>query len=321
MSNKYNQKKWEEDCNKIHNNKYDYSLVDLSNRREDGKIPIVCHEIDCGVEHGIFWQQPNQHKFGKGCPKCRTNKQDDIISIFKEIHGELYDYSLVEYNGMHHKIIVKCNKCGNIFEVVPNNHKKGRGCPFCALEKKKEKLRLSVDIVKERISKKFYGKYDLSEITYDNVDEKIKLICPEHGEFWQTPFLLFKGCGCPKCGQSSLENEIQVFLDKNNIENIYEESFEWLGKQTLDFYLPQHNVAIECQGRQHFSPQRFGGISKEEAESKYKNTIRLDEEKRKLCSENGVKLLYYSDLGIDYPYEVYEDKTLLLNEILKNKKK
>ena len=317
MSNKYNQKKWEEDCSKIHSGKYDYSLVDLSNRREDGKVPIICHEKDCNIEHGIFWQLPNQHKFGKGCPKCRANKQDDIISMFREIYGDLYDYSLAEYNGMHHKIIVKCNKCGNIFEVEPSNHKKGRGCPFCALEKKKEKLRLPVDIVKERIAEKFCDKYDLSEIVYNNVDEKIKLICPEHGEFWQTPFMLFKGCGCQKCGQSVLENEIQTFLNKNNIENVFEKSFEWLGKQTLDFYLPQHNAAIECQGRQHFAPQRFGGVNKEEAENKYKDTIKLDEQKRKLCSENGVKLLYYSNLGIDYPYKVFEDKEELLNNILK----
>ena len=39
--------------------------------------------------------------------------------------------------------------------------------------------------------------------------------------------------------------------------------------------------------------------------------------KKKLCDENGIKLFYYSDLGIDYPYEVYEDKDKLLEEIKK----
>lgn len=86
--------------------------------------------------------------------------------------------------------------------------------------------------------------------------------------------------------------------------------------QSLDFYLPEYNVAIECQGKQHFSPQTFGNISQEEAEKKYKETIRLDEQKRKLCNDNGVRLFYYSNLGIEYPYKVFEDKEDLLNNIL-----
>ena len=66
-----NQKEWEEYCTKKHNGKYDYSLVDFDNKREDGKVPIICHEIgENGEEHGIFWQFPNQHKWGKGCKKC-----------------------------------------------------------------------------------------------------------------------------------------------------------------------------------------------------------------------------------------------------------
>ena len=44
MSNKINQAKWEKDCANKHHNKYDYSLVDLENRRNDGKVPIICHE-------------------------------------------------------------------------------------------------------------------------------------------------------------------------------------------------------------------------------------------------------------------------------------
>jgi len=323
MSNKINQTKWEKDCANKHHNKYDYSLVDLENRRNDGKVPIICHEKDCGEEHGIFWQLPNQHKFGKGCPKCRLNKQEDILSIFKKVHGDKYDYSLVEYKGMNKNILVICKKCKNIFEVSPTNHKKGRGCPICAIERRKEKLKLPLKKVKEIIDKKFNGKYDLSHIDYKNVDERIKLMCPIHGEFWQTPYMLFKGHGCPKCGQSVLENEIQILLDKNGIKSKFEankKDFEWLGMKSLDFYLPDYNIAIECQGIQHFGVVRFGGVSLEDAKEKYNYTVKCDLAKRELCQKHNIKLLYYSNLGIDYPYNVFEDKNLLLNEILKTKK-
>lgn len=36
-----------------------------------------------------------------------------------------------------------------------------------------------------------------------------------------------------------------------------------------------------------------------------------------LCNKYGVKLLYYSNLHINYPYKVYEDEDELLNEIKK----
>ena len=226
---------------------------------------------------------------------------------------------LVKYVGAFEKVNVICKTCGEIFLVTPHNLLKGRGCPFCKTDKIIKKLQLKVDEVKKRIDKKFGGKYKLEKIVYRNIDTPIIVTCPIHGDFEQTPYMLFKGHGCYKCGQSALENEIQVFLDSKKIESKYEANkryFNWLGMQSLDFYLPQYNVAIECQGVQHFKPQHFGGESDEDAKQKFKETIRLDEQKRRLCEENGVKLLYYSNLGIKYPYKVFEDKEKLLNEIL-----
>lgn len=60
----------------------------------------------------------------------------------------------------------------------------------------------------------------------------------------------------------------------------------------MDFYLPQYNIAIECQGEQHYFPVDFAGKGEEWAIDKFKQIQKLDEEKLKLCNENGVKLLY-----------------------------
>lgn len=80
----------------------------------------------------------------------------------------------------------------------------------------------------------------------------------------------------------------------------------------MDFYLPKYNIGIECQGGQHFKVvDHFGG------EEGFKQRKELDERKRKLCDENGVNLLYYSNLGIDYPYYVIESKDELLESIKK----
>ena len=66
-------------------------------------------------------------------------------------------------------------------------------------------------------------------------------------------------------------------------------------------------MAIECQGIQHFKPIDFF--------EKLNVIQQRDNLKKQLCEENGIKLLYYSNLGIEYPYEVFEDKDELLKEI------
>ncbi|MCK9415296.1 DUF723 domain-containing protein [Candidatus Dojkabacteria bacterium] len=56
---------------------------------------------------------------------------EDFIKKAIEIHGNKYDYSLVEYTGALNKVKIICPKHG-IFEQLPNNHiSKKYGCPYC----------------------------------------------------------------------------------------------------------------------------------------------------------------------------------------------
>ena len=117
--------------------------------------------------------------------------------------------------------------------------------------------------------------------------------------------------------KSTLEEEVEEFLIINNIQYIPQKGFKWLkykNPQKLDFYLPDHNIAIECQGIQHFKDVPFFKQSK-------RTPIKiLDENKRKLCEENGIRILYYSNLNIEYPYTVFQTKEDLLNEILNKRR-
>ena len=83
----------------------------------------------------------------------------------------------------------------------------------------------------------------------------------------------------------------------------------------LDLYVPQDNIAIECQGIQHFS---YKESSKIFDKNMYDITVKRDAIKLKKCNENNIKIVYYSDLGIEYPYDVFEDKEKLLEEIKKS---
>ena len=269
----------------IHGNKYDYSKVEYVNNKT--KVCIIC------PEHGEFWQSPDTHLKGCGCPKCagKNTTTQEFIEKSREVHGNKYDYSKVEYVNNKTKVCIICPEHGEFWQTPSHHLKRKQGCPSCSGNKKMSKdefIRKAVEV--------HGNKYDYSKVYYHNVDTPVCIICPEHGEFWQTPYHhLKRKQGCPICKQSHMENDISNFLNENNIHFIPQcdkNTFEWLNRQSLDFYLPDYNAAIECQGEQHFeSIRHFGG------EEKLKLTRELDSKKYKLCKEHGVRIIYYTKLG------------------------
>ena len=77
-----------EKSNKIHNNKYDYSLVEYKNTRTP--IKIIC--IDCGV----FEILPHSHLQGIGCAKCNLLTTKKFIEKSKIIHNDVYNYEKLD---------------------------------------------------------------------------------------------------------------------------------------------------------------------------------------------------------------------------------
>jgi len=77
MSKKLTTKIFIEKAVQVHNNKYDYSLVEYKNIKT--KVKIICSI------HGIFEQTPNNHPRGNGCPKCNDSKgENNIIQVLKK---------------------------------------------------------------------------------------------------------------------------------------------------------------------------------------------------------------------------------------------
>lgn len=326
-NNRLTTENFKERAVKVHNNKYDYSKSDVHGTHN--KVCIICHEKDeNGTEHGEFWQAPNDHLHGQGCPKCKCKKiwdsrgrltVDDVKEQFKGVHGDEYDYSLfTEYKNNSTKIPVICKKHG-VFYVTPNAHITGRrGCPKCGAESSSEKQRLPIEEVIDRIRDVHGNRYIIPEdFNYVNNQTKVKLICRKHGEFYQNPFNLWKGVGCPKCNHSKLETEISLFLEREDIEYEEQKKFPWLKNYRLDFYLPQYNVAIECQGRQHFEAvEQFGGEEQLRLQNEW------DDEKKALCDDNGIRVIYFTkgefkNKNKDYRYKLISRKKELLNEIKK----
>lgn len=293
-----------ESFKKVHGNRYDYSKVEF--KRVDKKVCILC------PIHGEFWQDPRIHLNGSVCSYCagKFMGTKEFIRRAKIIHGDKYDYSKVNYIDSKTKVCIICPKHGEFWQK-PNNHLTKYGCRKCGSDIVHEKMCKDNRTFITEARSIHQNKYDYSKSEYYNIDTKVCIICPKHGEFWQTPYKHVQSHhGCPICRSSHLENEIRVFLIKNNIKFIEQYRVKWLNRQSLDFYLTDYKIGIECQGGQHFlDGKTFGG------NNIYSKVLSLDKCKLKKCQENGVKLLYYSNLGIKYPYKVFEDKELLLNEI------
>ena len=245
---------------------------------------------------------------GQHCMKC-VNENMVKTTFFEEAsikHNHKYDYSKAIYLTRKKPILIICPEHGEFWQT-PANHIKGTNCPLCATTKP-----TTEEFIKKANDAHNY-KYDYSKTIYIGIRENIEIICPEHGLFKQSPESHLKGITCPKCRESKIENNIRVLLENNNINYVYEKHFKWLKQQSLDFYLPDYNIAIECQGQQHFRPiVIFGG------EKSHKKIISCDLKKFSLCKENNLKLFYFANESPEeYLDKIYLNKQELLEEILK----
>lgn len=240
------------------------------------------------------------------------------------VYGTIYDYSKVEWVSCDKKVCIHCKKHNCDFYVIPRRFLAGSCCPLCTKEDYYELKRLNMEAAFFEKAKIVHGdKYDYSKVVYINNETKVCIICPEHGEFWQTPHDHLRDRGCPKCTDWKLESLVCNLLQDNNINSQAQKTFDWLktekanGRLRCDYYLPDYNLAIECQGRQHF---KYAPYYHKNGESDFIEQQYRDDIKNKLCKEHGIEILYFAlnrKYIKDYRYPVITDIDELLKEILK----
>lgn len=184
-------------------NRFDYSKVIYV----DAWTPI---KVIC-PEHGEFQQNPVGHLHGThGCPKCADSRRnegrrlttDDFLRRARETHGDRYDYSQVQCLDSKQKVIIGCCKHG-AFNQAAGDHLSGKGCSKCGTEESAEKQRQSPDEFIRRARDVHDDKYDYTLVEYATARRKVKIGCPIHGVFEQTPGSHLKQ-GCRKCADEDL---------------------------------------------------------------------------------------------------------------------
>ena len=289
--------------------KYSYDKVEYESNKK--KVVVTC------PTHGDFKTTAYDFLKGHGCPKCgiesvkkkRRRNPKDLLLLANEVHHGKYDYSKADFINKRKKITIICPEHGE-FEQSLGNHLNGQGCPKCKAEKQAELFSKSADdFIKE--AREVHGnRYDYSLVKYKNNKTDVIVICPKHGKFKVAPQdHIAGGNGCPICSESKLERRVRIALDKRGIKFDHpKRDFEWLRyerKQHLDFYLPEpYNVAIECQGVQHFVADERSG------EEGLALRQKMDSNKYNLCKEHGIRILYFSTKEPYLP-NVYLDKIYL----------
>lgn len=328
--NKSNTEEYIKKATQVHNGYFNYDKTEYINA--NSKIIVTC------PVHGDFEVKANNHLNGQNCIKCereglhhnvtkliknnnRTKKltKGEVIDRIHNLFGDKYTIPDFEYINNSKPITLYCNEVDDFgfehgeFKITPLHLFSGEGCPKCG-----KNYRMTTDEFINRANLIHENKYDYSKTEYKTTHKNVTIICPEHGNFHQSPANHLKGQGCPLCTLSKLENDVKTLLDENNIKYIQQKTFYWLKKEKnlyLDFYLPDYSIAIECQGEQHFKPIKFSNSINEN--TIFEKATERDVIKNKLCSDNNIKILYYSRVNYPgYMFNLITSKNELINEIL-----
>ncbi len=186
------------DAQAIHGDLYDYSKVKYITSHK--KVLII------DPEYGEFWQTPSHHLDGQGHPlrgrASTIEKQrdtfEDFVNKARIVHGDLYDYSMVNYKNTNTKVLIVDPEYGEFWQT-PNSHIQGNGNPKRGVESTRKAQTKTLEQFLHEIKLIHGGLYDYSKVEYTGALNKIRIICPKHGEFLQTPDSHRRGSGCPKC--------------------------------------------------------------------------------------------------------------------------
>ena len=189
---------------------YDYSEVVYVNSKT--KVKIKC------PIHGIFEQRPDNHLNGSICPLCAKEQKynsviykhttESFIEKAKQVHGDKYDYSKVQYIDSSHKICIICSEHGEFWQL-PHNHLKGCGCPKCS-----NNYNFTNDEYIEMLKHKEYDEtIGFEKINYKNNSTPVIFTCSKHGDFSYLPSSIKDRIECPECQKERLHH---LFINDSN---------------------------------------------------------------------------------------------------------
>lgn len=269
---------------------------------------------------GHVWEiTPNNFLKGKRCPNCAndTRFKGKTQDMFVEDVNSIYEgkFAVVgEYKGSFTPIKMYCKAHEYTFSKLPKVVLSGtRICKHCRGEYMSEIQRKSEDVFLQELKNRHKGKL-VCNSAYVNTHTKIDFECTAcEIVFSAEPNAVLRISGCPECSSSWGEKYTKQYLIENEVLFEVQKTFPGCKDKKLlkfDFYLPEYNMLIEYDGKQHFEPvEFFGGVTS------YEEQVRKDKIKTEYARRERIKL-------VRIPYTVTGDSIAeVLNRSIKQESK
>lgn len=174
---------------------------------------------------------------------------EEFINKCVDVHGDHYDYSSVIYKGVDEKIDIICPSHGK-FTQTGYHHLAGHGCKRCSCKKSKKTRQISIEQFIARSNLIHNNFYDYSNVDFENVKEKVKIICPTHGEFIQSVDSHQRGSKCPKCSVNEIKKSQSFTLNEviKKASKIHNNRYDYSSvnfintKTKVDIICPKHGI-------------------------------------------------------------------------------
>lgn len=173
-----------------------------------------------------------------------------VVEDFIKVHGDTYDYSLVEYVKSSEKVIIICKEHGE-FTQTPNGHKSGKGCRLCnggSQLNNKEYIK--------RATKVHNGLYSYDRTEYKSMKDTVVVTCPLHGDFEILAEVhVARGRGCKKCSNRHRMSE-EEFINEARIthNNMYK-------YDKVKYISSESHVSIKCKIHGYFEQTPYKHLS------------------------------------------------------------
>lgn len=220
-------------ANKIHNYRYNYSKTKYT--IGENNIIVICDQ------HGEFKVNASAHiNVGRGCKFCgKLYTEKDFLEACQKKHYNKYSYENCKFTILTKKINITCKLHGSFLQTA-RAHMHGAGCPKCIKSSKKD---LEYFLLK---AKEVHGdKYDYSNIKFISMSEKVKILCPNHGEFYQSPSAhVSSKKTCKKCASDSKKIGLDFFIKRSakihNGKYDYSKSIYVNGQSKIEIICEKH---------------------------------------------------------------------------------
>lgn len=172
---------------------------------------------------------------------------DDFVKISTKKHGNKFDYTLVDYQGVHKKVKIICNKHNLIFHQSPNLHMKSNiCCPTCKNEYKSKNSprRNSQEKFIELAIQKYGNKYDYSKVNYINNKTPVTIIFNDV-EYSQRPDSHLQG----KCPEREWKTTLSNKDFKDRAIKKHGSKYDYSESKYIDMITP---LKIFCQNHSYF---------------------------------------------------------------------